>query len=548
MQRIARRRAWRVGLAWILVLAVGACGGGQNDQAPNGAGDSGVEPVAGGKVTYGLEAETSGGFCLPEAQLGVSGMMVVRAFYDTLTVPDDHGDYRPYLARSVVPNSDFTEWTITLREGVKFHDGSDLDATVVKNNLAAFRGVYPGRQPLLSRFVFSNIPDVTTVDPLTVRVTTSRPWVAFPAYLFNAGRLGIMAQAQLDDPTNCDKQLVGTGPFVFEEWVPNDHLTGIRNPDYWQRDVDGNQLPYLDEIEFRPIPETSQRINALQTGQINAMLAAAEIQRLRDLRDQGRINLVDSEEFTDLGYFMFNTGEAPFEHQSARAAFVHAFDRDRYNEILYGGVLTNATGPFAPGNAGYLDDTGYPSFDLAAAERDADRYRQDTGETLTFTLSTVNDATALASAQLIQQMMRDAGIEVSLVQTDQSQLVNQAMSGDFQVMQFRNHPGGDPDTQYIWWHSGSPVNFGRIADPDVDRLLDDARSNPDPAARERDYQDLNRVFADRLYNAWSQYRLWNVGTATNVHGVYGPDLPDGAGPPWPGLATGHPVLGLFVTP
>ena len=82
----------------------------------------------------------SGGFCLPEAQLAISGEMVVRAIYDTLTIPNSEGEYVPYLAESVTPNDDFTEWTIKLRDGVKFHDGIDADAEVVKNNLDAYRG------------------------------------------------------------------------------------------------------------------------------------------------------------------------------------------------------------------------------------------------------------------------------------------------------------------------------------------------------------------------------------------------------------------------
>ena len=78
------------------------------------------------------------------------------------------------------------------------------------------------------------------------------PWSSFPAYLYGSGRVGIMAQAQLDDTETCDTNLIGTGPFKLKEWKVNEKFVAEKNPDYWQKDADGNQLPYLDEIEFRP--------------------------------------------------------------------------------------------------------------------------------------------------------------------------------------------------------------------------------------------------------------------------------------------------------
>ena len=99
--------------------------------------------------------------------------MVADTIYDTLTRPNADGDYEPWLAESVEPNDDYTQWTIKLREGVKFHDGSDLTAEVVKNNLDAYRGQYPTRSPLLFTFTFANI---ASVDPARVHPSsTYRP-------------------------------------------------------------------------------------------------------------------------------------------------------------------------------------------------------------------------------------------------------------------------------------------------------------------------------------------------------------------------------------
>ena len=193
-----RRSRWAVLLAALLSLSLvaAACGGGDEEGDGDGTtGDAADEPgtpVRGGTVAYGLEAENDEGWCLPEAQLAISGIQVARAIYDTLTVPNVDGDYVPYLAESLTPNDTFDSWEITLREGVTFHDGTDLTAEVVKNNLDAFRGQYEGRSPLLFVFVFANIDTVEVVDDLTLTVTTKEPWPALPAALFGSGRIGIV--------------------------------------------------------------------------------------------------------------------------------------------------------------------------------------------------------------------------------------------------------------------------------------------------------------------------------------------------------------------
>src|SRR5690606_14591323 len=144
--RSTGRRSRRA-LAGILALSLvaAACGGAKSGDSEKSSsvedkrlraedGESGLaeagDPKRGGHLIYGLEADTNGGFCLTEGQLAIAGMMVVRAVYDTLTVPNAEGGYSPYLAKSITPNDDYTEWNIELREGIKFHDGSDLTAEV----------------------------------------------------------------------------------------------------------------------------------------------------------------------------------------------------------------------------------------------------------------------------------------------------------------------------------------------------------------------------------------------------------------------------------
>ncbi len=181
-------------------------------------------PVPGGSLVYGLEADTSGGFCLYKAQLAIGGIQVARTIYDTLTMPGADGKIHPYLAKSVVGTKNNTVWTITLRSGIKFHDGSPLTAQTVKDNLDHYRKDNP-----LFTFVFADVTAINVVNTLTVQVTTKVPWTAFPWFLWSSSRLGIMAEAQMKSP-DCNTKLIGTGPFEFVSWKPGDKFVAKKNP------------------------------------------------------------------------------------------------------------------------------------------------------------------------------------------------------------------------------------------------------------------------------------------------------------------------------
>src|SRR3954447_23411543 len=368
------------------VLLLTAC----SSSKSTGSGASGsssssdtTKPVYGGSVVYAQDAEDAGGLCLPEAQLDAAGINYARTIYDTLTVPNAAGKYVPFLAQSVTKNADATVWTIVLRSGVKFHDGTPLTATVVKNNLDAYRGAYPARHPILFGLVFGPyVKDVTADDASnTVTVTvdgdTSTPgnqgWQAFDTYLWSSGRLGIMAQAQLDD-TSCAKNLIGTGPFKLKEWVVNDHFTAVKNPDYWGTDAgNGNaKLPYLDEITFKPVPDGQQRLNGLQSGQFQLMYtaSAADEEQLRALEGGGSINVIEASKYTTTSHLMLCAAPptdtvcpgSPFSNVHARNAVAFALDRQSLNHVRAKDIPQIASGPFPPGSDGHLDDTGFPQF------------------------------------------------------------------------------------------------------------------------------------------------------------------------------------------
>jgi peptide/nickel transport system substrate-binding protein len=532
----------------------GESGGGPNSATspPTTAG----KPVAGGSVVWALPAETSGGWCLPEAQLAISGIQVARAIYDPLTAPDSHGEYRPFLARSVTSNAAHTVWNITLRSGITFHDGTPLTAQVVKNNLDAARGTYKNRHPLLSSFVYGKyVNDVKITGPLSVEVDTV-PWTAFPAYLYGSGRFGVMAQAQLDDTTTCASKLIGTGPFMIKDWKRNDHFTAEKNPHYWRKDAHGVQLPYLDEIDFRPVVVSAQMVNGIQSGDLDLALddSSLNISVYRTFARDRQINLTESAKYPELSYTMFNTTIPPFNNLDARLAYAYGVDTATINRIRGKNIDKVASGPFGPGVMGYLADTGLPAYNPTKAKAAVAKYTRETGKPLKFTyLAPGTDPDLLKTLTLIKNYLEKAGMQMTVKAVDESQGINNVIGKQFQAVGWRNHPGYDPDTGFVWWHcdnaSGvcdNPVNFGGFNDPVINKALEDGRASPDPAKRRADYETVNRQFAKMYYNGWGAWTDWSVPAGTRVHGINNLPLPDGSNP-FPGLTSGIDPAGVWVS-
>ena len=553
VQHHARRggeRRWSLvaSLAVVAGLLAAGCGGGSDDgdgsSSPEESGEA-SGPTYGGDLVYALEAETSGGWCVPEAQLAISGIMVAWSVYDFLVVPDDEGGFSPYLAESVEPNPEATEFTITLRDGITFHDGSALDATVVKNNIDAWLGRYPGRTALLLPVILAQVDAVEVVDDLTLTITTKIPWPAFPLYLYSGGRLGIMAQAQLDDAETCDRNLIGTGPYKFEDWQVNDYLKVVRNDDYWATDAEGNQLPYLDSLEFRPVPDAQTRVNGLLGGEYDIAMAssATATETLEAEADAGTVDLVQSTVNTEVVFTMFNEAHPPFDDREARLAVATAIDRDQYSETVGLGLFEMASGPYPPGAPGYLEDAGYPEFDLEEAKALVADYEARTGNDFEFTYAHSADDDNVRLAQFLQEQWEAAGMEVNLQSAEQATLINMALGPDWDTIATRNFPGGYPDSNYSWWHTGSPINFGRVADPELDDLMDRARSELDEDTALGLYEETNRTVNEGVHFAWANWVEWTIATRPGIEGILGAQLPNGldfAG----GFTSGHSTAAI----
>jgi peptide/nickel transport system substrate-binding protein len=512
--------------------------------------------TSGGDLKFGLEAETTD-YCLARAQLAISGIQVVSAVYDTLTVPNDKGQATPYLAKSVTPNADNTQWTITLRPNIKFQDNTPLDSTALKLNLDTYAGLTPSSTPPGTGVASSGGPlfgiylhglkgefvqRVDIVDPLTVRVSLGEPVADFPQYLYSTGRMGIMAPAQINGGPSCSTNMIGTGPFKLQSYQQNQATVVVRNPNYWQPGY-----PKANSITFVPIPDGAARNTQLQGGQIDLTHQSSGLQ-VDNLKSIPNVkSLTQGPGFREIAHYFLLTKNPPFNNQLARTAFQLAVNRTEINQIRNKGVFTVSNSVMDSKVPGYLSNAGYPAFDLKKAQQLVAQYKaQNPDHSFNVILGTTTDPDASAEAQLLKEQLGKAGINATIAQFDQATLINKALAFSIDVLLWRNLYGeysehADADT-FIWFQSGSPVNFGGFNDPTVQAQLDAGRHVTTAAAAAPIYQQFNRLMAQRGYLLPTWYVNWTIGYSSSVNLNF-PPLPDGHGKPL--FAYGRiPVLGL----
>lgn len=505
------------------------------------------EPVYGGTLRYGIEADSLNPWTPQYTALAVSGHMVMRSVFDPLALPTSDLEVRGYLLEDIRHNDDYTTWTLTVRDGITFHDGTPLDGAAVAANLELHR-----TSPVTGNFV----GDIETVEATNnvVVVTTRRPWVSFPVIL--TGQVGYIASptwlaAVAQDPAKM-LEPVGTGPFVFESYVPGVSFTAARNDDYWR---DG--LPYLDRIEYDVYQNIAERSGALLNGSADIIHTSNgdEIAKFRDRL--GVFNMVEAREFGETTYVLLNVGNptSPVSDVTVRRAMAHALDYEIIKTARNGGVLEIPNGPFQPGAIGYRGETGFPTYDPELASDLVAAWEEENGP-LAITFTTTSDEFNLISAELYAQFWEAAGIDVTLETIDQSEYIGFALVGNFEAYFWRLHSGYDPDQQWPWWTSenardyGTPAtNFGRIRDEVIDANLEIIRTSGDDAERRQAAEAINLRFAEQVYNIWLGWAITAIIFDPAVQDVNTEfTLPDGSNvlPTGVGIGGTHQIAQIWL--
>jgi peptide/nickel transport system substrate-binding protein len=525
-----RKAPWAVGLA--LTLAAGMFTVGSLGRAASAATSPQVRATnSGGNITFGLEAETTD-YCLSRARLTPSGIEVATAIYEELTVPNDKGIAVPYLAQSVTPNTNFTQWTIDLRPGITFQDGEPFNADAVKLNLDSYRGA-PGAPNAGTLFpiVLQFISDIAVVDPMTVRVTLNTPVADFPAYLSSGDRVGMMAPAQINAGDDCSSKLIGTGPFKLQTHPQNEKTVVVRNPSYWRAGY-----PKADSITFVPVPDGSTRDVRLEGGQLDIIQQrnAVQIDDLRKLGGQIKV-VTQPPGYREIDSFLLISGKAPFNSQDARTAFAEAVDRDELNQLRNKGLFDLAHSLMDRSAPGYVKNAGYPAFDLQKAQALVRKVKAAHGGQFNITIGTDTDPNEIGEAQLLKEQLGRVGINAAIAEFDPAALISTALTRGFDVLLWRNTYGSyrdfnDADT-YPWFANtdlGNRTNLSGYNDPRTQQLLDQGRGASTVATVKSIYEQFNRVMAKRGYLLPIWYVNWTIAYQSAVKLTL-PPLPDGHG-------------------
>lgn len=296
--------------------------------------------------------------------------------------------------------------------------------------------------------------------------------------------------------------------------------------------------PYLDQVEFKIFEDVGARTAALDSGQIDLMHTANfdSIARMRAQAEAGEIELIENSENAETNYLMLNAGdpESDLADVRVRKAIAFAIDYDTVNQARSAGIARIANGPFPPGAAGHLEDTGYPTYDPDKATQLVEEYEAENGP-IELGIRTTSDQSNLLSAQLFQQFLEEVGMDVDVDQQEQGELVLSAAKGEFEIFLYRNLATQDMDQNNVFWGSDTSgpvgslaINFGRIEDPVIDENLDIIRESDDQAERTAAAEAINRRFAQKVYNVWLTWGEWAIASHAGVHQIAtGYNLPDG---------------------
>jgi peptide/nickel transport system substrate-binding protein len=486
----------------------GAASGDAGAVLTNGPGRNGVsnaKPKRGGSLTMGIDTE-EGGFDPTTARWDEGGFLYGRSVFDPLAIVNAAGGVEPYLAESITSNADYTSWTITLRPNLVFHDGTPLDAAALHLNIEK-----QATSILTGPAFATNISGASVSGPLSVTITTKSPWAPL-AFYFAVAQTGYVAAPSMLNNPNGTSNPVGTGPFIFKEWIPNSHMTVTANPHYWRKGY-----PYLNQLTFKPIIDPNARDNALKTGTVD-MIHTNSPTSLLEWRGNRQWSYYDNSGQVvgqpTVQCIQLNTSAEPFNNHTLRQAMAMCINTKQFAQVINKGVDAPMNGLFLPGSP-YYTPTAYPKYNPTQAAKLVKQVQQQTGKQVEFNLNSTSNSDVLRAAQFVQQAFQTAGMKVNINILAQSTIINDALAGTYQATLWRQFGAVDPDLNYVWWTpqlATGPLalNMARNVDPRIQAALLAGRGTQNHAARVKAYQQVNQYLGQDIPYIWFGRDTWAV--------------------------------------
>jgi len=485
--------------------------------------------TSGGAIVYGLTLTPSGidPHIDASSELGIP----LTSVYDPLVWLTPEGDFVPGLAESWEISDDGLTYTFHLRDDVTFHDGTPFNADAVRFSLD--RIADPETQSRKADGMLGPYDKTEIVDETTVRIHFSEPSAPFLTSLSTVYLAMVSPQAVSEWGHEYQFHQVGTGPFIFEEYVPKDHLTLVRNPEYtWAPSFFAHQgPPMLEQVTFRFYTDPATRVLALESGEADVM---------GEIPPRDAVRLDDDPDYQVLSVpipgqplqFFVNTLRSPTDDVRVRQALLYAMDRPAIVDTVFESYSPPAYGPLCRSTFAYdsdvegiytydpdraaalLDDAGW-------ADTDGDGIRDRAGRPLVLETILMGWGYIPEVGQMLQDQLGDVGVGFDARETTFSNALGEVAAGDYHLVPFL-FSSSDPDILRTTFHSSNVdggFNWSKVSDSQLDSWLEEGKRAMDRAERQEVYgQVQQRIMEEAMILPVRDYVNLNA-AASHVQGL-----------------------------
>ncbi|MBX3071843.1 MAG: ABC transporter substrate-binding protein [Thermomicrobiales bacterium] len=521
------RRAAGVGIAAPALLGIlHANGVADVAAAPGGVQTRGLsraqdgEPVQGGTMVVTGHQEVAS--LSPDDDSPTVHWVMVTQIHNALLEMDENYVFQPILAADMpTVSDDGLTFTFTLREGVLFHDGEAFTSEDVKYTYEWYMNP---ENAAINANLFSSVESVDAPDDYTVVVNLNRPNAAFYAQVGTTFIVPAHYHGEIGEDAY-KAAPIGTGAFKLKEW----RAAEFTEVEAFEEHFRGR--PHLDIFRQDIVPEPSVRAIGLETGDSDsAVWPLTPEDNLRLAEDDNFVTFVTSS--LAVNHFPLNNEHPVLSDKSVRKAMMHAIDREAVIDEIFSGTAVLATANLSPAMAQFFnpDVTQYP-YDVEAAAALLDEagwvlgdgdIREKDGQACAFTCTTISgDQTRRPEAELVQQYLREVGIDMQLEEAPVATILEQLRAGNMDASLFNWTYGGDdadPDAS-VALRSDGTNNFSHFNNARVDELLDLGIQELDPDARAEIYKEIQAIVADEVPFLFMMFWNWYNIFSTRVQGL-----------------------------
>ena len=473
-----------------------------------------LEPVTGGKLIYAIPGTPD--TLDPQMTSGTLTFQYLKSLYDTLIEPDESGNFAPALAESWEFSEENLTLTFHLRKGVTFHNGDAFTAADVK---ATFDRILAPDSPSPHKPRLQSVKEIKVLDDATVQFVLTKIYVPLLATI-GSGWSAILPKGAIDAGHDFSTNPIGTGPFMFREWIRDDHITLTKFDNYW---MEGK--PYLDELEIKVVTEPTTQMLGLSVGEFD-IIHDVEPHTIPKLTGNPDTTLFTHPTAMALVVAM-NHAHPPFDNLLVRQAICHAVDRRALLDIAYTGG--DVIGAFIDsGNQYYINLSEMYPFDPQKAKKLLAEAGYPNGFDLTITIPQ-NYGQHVNAGNMVQNMLTQIGIRAKIQLVDWGTWISQVYRGRDYAMTIIGHTGKlDPDGRLEGF--GTPeTNYVNYNNPKVTELISKASVTPNEEQRKAMYAEIQTLMAEDAMMVFIGTPLGLRGMRSNVHGfrmTYALDTPD----------------------